>query len=189
MDLDENLEGLIDEELEEDAEAQKVVAEFRNELASQAQGLRFYLKTYIQWIIRMIACPEIDWLEEHKDYMTAFRIVEDSSRSLLNSLIGSMAWRIPYKKAITALPNFFLEDLLDGERGCACGESHSRDPCRNCSDSVEMTLSRLIDACSMGGSRHATFKLTLDVHHFLASPHISYSKLILDHFIGRQIQS
>lgn len=132
-DLDGNLHGLIDEELEEDEEGKKLVAEFRNDLASQAQGLRYYLKTYIQWIIRIIICPEIDWLEEHKDYLTAYRVVEDSSRSLLNSLIGSMAWRIPYKEAITALPNFQLEDLMGGERGCACGELHRDDICCGCS--------------------------------------------------------
>lgn len=76
-------------------------------------------------------------MENVKDYETSHAKCTRHFKGLVQSLIGSSAWRIPFKRAVDALPTFSLSDLPLSERGAKC------------------------DACTSGVHRHSTFKLEL----------------------------
>lgn len=80
-----------------------------------------YHQTYIQWIIREIVCPEIEWLKE-KSYNEAYDQCTKAFKGLVNSLIASSAWKKPFKRALDNLPKFVLSDLPDSLKGVQCGK-------------------------------------------------------------------
>lgn len=137
--LDADLEGFLVEG-EEDEDTKKVVDRHREEVRERAQGLRFFLKarcprrpsrtgvahhhsqSYLQYIVHVILCPEVDWLEDEA-FKTAYEAVTKERKGLLSSLIGSSAWKVKFKAAIDAYPRFGLENLFGFDRGAPCGMS------------------------------------------------------------------
>lgn len=73
---------------------------------------------------------------------------------LVNSLIASSAWKVPYKYAIDSYPHLKIEDLEWEERGGPC------------------------EACSMGNHRHATLRAVLSVSPPLELPRSRMMRLV-----------
>ncbi|KAK4054462.1 hypothetical protein OIV83_000956 [Microbotryomycetes sp. JL201] len=130
-DLDRDDEEFIVEGSDNDEDAQ-VVAEFREKISTGAQGQMYYLKTYLLWLVHTIVCPDVDWLEEDETFRVAERAVTNRLQDLLRALIGSSAWRRPFKKALEEKPEQTTLELNAIERGGPC------------------------EACTMGRSRHSS---------------------------------
>jgi hypothetical protein len=151
-----DLRGFItDGESEEDEDAAELVEGFLSDMRETSQGFIFYVKvyfsrfssngnsylspqSYLQWLTHVIVCPDIDWLSD-KTFKAAFHAVNGRIEGLVNSLIASSAWKVPYKYAIDSYPHLEIEDLDWDERGGPC------------------------EACSMGNHRHATLRAVLSV--------------------------
>ncbi|KAM0791377.1 hypothetical protein ACM66B_005842 [Microbotryomycetes sp. NB124-2] len=130
-DLDRDEDDFIVDESDDDDDDQ-VVKDFREKVSTGAQGQMYYLKTYLQWLVHMIVCPGIDWLEEDETFRVAERAVSNRLQDLLRALIGSSAWRRPFKKALEGRPEQTTLELDVFERGGPC------------------------EACTMGKSRHSS---------------------------------
>lgn len=68
----------------------------------------------------------MDWLDEDKAFKAAYDQINDNLRGLTQSLIGSTAWKVPFKTALDERPYFSVEDLVGPDRNSACGEFYSR---------------------------------------------------------------
>ncbi|GAA6013857.1 hypothetical protein JCM10207_008214 [Rhodosporidiobolus poonsookiae] len=117
---------------EEDEDAREERERYMEDVRGRAQGLKFYLKTYQQYLIHLIVCPEVDWLGD-KDFKEAQKRVHSHLKGLVDSMVGSSAWKPRFKHAIETRPDFTVDELPKGERGAAC------------------------DACTMGKNRHSLY--------------------------------
>ncbi|BGP16296.1 hypothetical protein JCM10213_006452 [Rhodosporidiobolus nylandii] len=122
---------------EEDEDAREIVDAFRESVRGKAQGLKFYLKTYLLLLVHEIVCPEVDWLKDGTDdFRNAKRRVDEQIKGLVNSLIASSAWRPKFQHALETRPEMNIDELAKEDRGVAC------------------------EACTMGKSRHSVFVAT-----------------------------
>ncbi|BGP24921.1 hypothetical protein Rt10032_c09g3871 [Rhodotorula toruloides] len=125
---------IVDEENPED---EKFVEEFRESIRSKMQGLRYYLKTYLLYLIHLAIDPTRDWLTEDEDFRMAVHRVDEHLAGHLNSLVTSSAWKPSFRKALEARPSMDMEELDKDSKG---------DPC---------------EACSMGKARHSFYLFTV----------------------------
>ncbi|BGP40316.1 hypothetical protein JCM10449v2_004277 [Rhodotorula kratochvilovae] len=135
-DLSEDLEGFIVKG-GADAEGAAEVNKLRESIHEQSQGLRFYVKQYLAYLVYLILDPECDWLEVNEEWKIAHERVHTHLRDLLNSLVGSSAWKVKFKHAVDTRPDWTLDELAPEEKGKSC------------------------DACIMGRQRHSTFVATV----------------------------
>jgi hypothetical protein len=145
-DGDEDDAFLVDDE-GEDANDEEVYR-FRQQMSTQIQGIQYHLKTYIQWLVHLIVCPQVDWLEEDANFEASFKMINDTLKSLVQSLIGSSAWRVSancnfcracdmpacslpdhgvflqsdFQKALDQKPYMSLHDIDILERNGPCGK-------------------------------------------------------------------
>ncbi|GAA5856735.1 hypothetical protein JCM8547_008815 [Rhodosporidiobolus lusitaniae] len=123
---------------DDDDEARAIVDTFREGVRGRSQGMRFYFKTYLVYLIHTVVCPQVDWIDmKDTDFKEARNRVQEHLRGLLQSLIGSSAWKPKFQHAMDTRPDFVLDEIPAGERGGPC------------------------DACTMGGHRHSVFTATL----------------------------
>ncbi|BGP32358.1 hypothetical protein JCM10296v2_004139 [Rhodotorula toruloides] len=125
---------IVDEENPDD---DKFVEEFRESIRGQMQGLRFYLKTYLLYLIHLVIDPDRDWLAADEEFRTAVHRVNEHLAGHLNSLVTSSAWKPRFRKALEARPSMDMEELDKDSKG---------DPC---------------EACSMGKARHSFYLFTV----------------------------
>ncbi|GJN90682.1 hypothetical protein Rhopal_003694-T1 [Rhodotorula paludigena] len=126
---------IIDEEGDE--EARRTVDAFRETVRGQSQGLVFYLKTYLLYLVHVIIDPHRDWLEIDPEWKTAHGRVHGHLKGMLGSLIGSSAWKPAFQRAVDRRPEWELQDLDGDEVGAGC------------------------DACTMGATRYSVFLAVL----------------------------
>ncbi|GAA5984086.1 hypothetical protein JCM10908_006044 [Rhodotorula pacifica] len=130
-------QGSIDDFLAEDDGNDEEVARYRAKMQLKSQGMRYYYKTYIILLVYMIIDPDRDWRAEDEDLRTADSKVTQELEGLLNSLVGSSAWKPKFKRIIDSRPELTVDPLGADEAGGPC------------------------EVCSMGRSRHASSVLTL----------------------------
>ncbi|GAA6051017.1 hypothetical protein JCM3770_005457 [Rhodotorula araucariae] len=135
-DWSENLDGFIVEG-EPDAEGAAEVDKLRESIREQSQGLRFYVKQYLAYLVYLILDPDCDWLGVNEEWKIAHQRVHTHLRDLLNSLVSSSAWKPKFRHAVDTRPDWTLDELAPEDRGGAC------------------------DACMMGRQRHCTFIATV----------------------------
>ncbi|KAM0753177.1 hypothetical protein T439DRAFT_378887 [Meredithblackwellia eburnea MCA 4105] len=139
VDQAQDVERNIDSDLsdfiasDEGGEDNEVVEEFRQGLNAQAQGAKYYIKTYIVYLIHLIICPSVDWLLSDDNFLNASNYVERDINGLVSSLIGSTAWLERFKKSVDARPMFSIDLLAPDLTGAPC------------------------QACTMGRKRHSKF--------------------------------
>ncbi|GAA5950321.1 hypothetical protein JCM21900_001116 [Sporobolomyces salmonicolor] len=130
-DLDDNLEHFIVDE-DADDEGQAIVKEFVESVRGKSQGIKYYLKTYLLYLVHLIVCPQVNWLDD-PDFKEAQERVHGQLQGMLQSLIGSSAWKPKFQHVMDTRPEMTLVELGADEKGAAC------------------------DACTMGNSRHSAF--------------------------------
>ncbi|GAA5923879.1 hypothetical protein JCM1841_001422 [Sporobolomyces salmonicolor] len=130
-DLDDNLEHFIVDE-DADNEGQAIVKEFVESVRGKSQGIKYYLKTYLLYLVHLIVCPQVNWLDD-PDFKEAQERVHGQLQGMLQSLIGSSAWKPKFQHVMDTRPEMTLVELGADEKGAAC------------------------DACTMGNSRHSAF--------------------------------
>ncbi|GAA5991009.1 hypothetical protein JCM11641_007309 [Rhodosporidiobolus odoratus] len=117
---------------EEDEEAKAEVEKYREGVRAKSQGLKFYLKTYLVYLIHHTVCPEVDWAQD-PEFKEARERVTQHLQGLTQNLITSSAWKQEFTHAIMTRPEMDLDPLTAASRG---------DPC---------------DACTMGKKRHSIY--------------------------------
>ncbi|KPV74915.1 uncharacterized protein RHOBADRAFT_49790, partial [Rhodotorula graminis WP1] len=133
-DLSEDLDGFVVDESDGD---DQVVHSWRESVRGQSQGLRYFVKNYLAYLVFLIVDPQCDWLASDKEWKDAHQRVHAHLSGLLNSLVSSSAWKPKFKHAVDTRPDMYLDALESEERGVAC------------------------DACTMGKARHSTFRATV----------------------------
>ncbi|KAL7343319.1 hypothetical protein BJY59DRAFT_355872 [Rhodotorula toruloides] len=122
---------------EENPDGNKFVEEFRESIRGQMQGLRYYLKTYLLYLVHLVIDPDRDWLAADEEFRTAVHRINEHLAGHLNSLVTSSAWKPRFRKALEARPSMDMEELNKDSKG---------DPC---------------EACSMGKARHSFYLFTV----------------------------
>ncbi|GAA5870893.1 hypothetical protein JCM1840_002722 [Sporobolomyces johnsonii] len=130
-DLDDNLEHFIVDE-DADDEGRAIVQEFVDSVRGKSQGVKYYLKTYLLYLVHLIVCPQVNWLDD-PEFKEAQERVHGQLQGMLQSLIGSSAWKPKFQHVMDSRPEMTLVELGADEKGAAC------------------------DACTMGNSRHSAF--------------------------------
>ncbi|GAA5887189.1 hypothetical protein JCM5296_004553 [Sporobolomyces johnsonii] len=130
-DLDDNLEHFIVDE-DADDEGRAIVQEFVDSVRGKSQGVKYYLKTYLLYLVHLIVCPQVNWLDD-PEFKEAQERVHGQLQGMLQSLIGSSAWKPKFHHVMDSRPEMTLVELGADEKGAAC------------------------DACTMGNSRHSAF--------------------------------
>ncbi|GAA5870838.1 hypothetical protein JCM3774_001690 [Rhodotorula dairenensis] len=130
-------QGSIDDFLAEDDGNDEEVARYRAEMQIKSQGMRWYYKTYIILLVYMIIDPDRDWRGQDDELRTADEKVTQEIEGLLNSLVGSSAWKPKFKRIIDSRPELTVDPLGPDEAGGPC------------------------EVCTMGRGRHASSVLTL----------------------------
>ncbi|GAA5893951.1 uncharacterized protein JCM6883_003681 [Sporobolomyces salmoneus] len=111
------------------AEAQVELDKLREGMRIKAQGLKFYIKTYLNYLVHLIVVPEANWLAD-SDFAAAKEKVESYLQGIINSSLSSAGWLPKFKKSLDTRPSLVISSLVETP---AC------------------------DACSAGKSRRATF--------------------------------
>jgi len=91
-DLSEDLDDFIVDG--EPGEDDQLVQNWRESIRGQSQGLRFYIKQYLSYLVFVSVDPECDWLADDKEWTDAHQRVHNHLTGLLNSLISSSAWKV-----------------------------------------------------------------------------------------------
>lgn len=79
---------------EENPDGNKFVEEFRESIRGQMQGLRYYLKTYLLYLVHLVIDPDRDWLAADEEFRTAVHRINEHLAGHLNSLVTSSAWKV-----------------------------------------------------------------------------------------------
>jgi len=148
-DLSEDLDGFIVDNSDGD---DQVVHSWRESVRGQSQGLRYYIKNLLSYMVFLTIDPQCDWLASDKEWKDAHQRVHSHLTGLLNSLISSSAWKVrrrralsrslsssrsprltppslpmrsqpKFKHAVDTRPDMYLDALESEERGVACGAS------------------------------------------------------------------
>lgn len=153
---------------EDDGNNADVVAEFRANMQTKMQGMRWNYKQYLAFLVYQIMDPDRDWRKEQPELRSADQRVSEALQGIISS-VSSSAWTVSslscfrcpaqrrltararigvqprFKHVIDSRPELIVDDLPPDEAGGAC------------------------EVCSMGRSRHATSVLTLRVSVLLTS--------------------
>lgn len=68
-------------------------------------------------------CPDIDFHNsDDKEYKTAYDRVTLHVEGILNSLVSSSVWKVPFKLALNQWPMFEIDAISAELEGVPCGE-------------------------------------------------------------------
>lgn len=88
---------------EENPGVDKFVEDFRESIRGKMQGLPYYLKTYLLYLIHLVIDPDRDWLAGDEEFRTAVHRVNEHLAGHLNSLVTSSAWKVGSSSLALAL--------------------------------------------------------------------------------------
>ncbi|GAA6034058.1 hypothetical protein JCM8097_000671 [Rhodosporidiobolus ruineniae] len=119
----EDIDKFIVEE-EDDEKTRRIVEDFRAGVRGKSQGIKWSIKTYLQYLIHNIVCPEVDWLRD-PDFKQAEQHVIGHIDSLLASLLKSQAWKPKFGHALDTRPELTIDEF-EGAVGCEACSKHDR---------------------------------------------------------------
>ncbi|GAA6008140.1 hypothetical protein JCM11491_001899 [Sporobolomyces phaffii] len=110
-------------------EARKELDKLRDSMRVKAQGLKYFLKTYLNYLVHLICVPESRWLADD-EFKTAKNKIETHLKGIISSALSSAGWLAGFKRIVDTRPDLSLDAISD------------LPPC---------------DACAQGKYRRATF--------------------------------